>query len=75
MDGAEFQSHGREMVAYIVDYLANISSRRVTPIISPGYLAPLLPSSPPLQPDNWDDIMRDVEDKIMPGLTHWQVLW
>ncbi|XP_068143674.1 aromatic-L-amino-acid decarboxylase isoform X3 [Drosophila tropicalis] len=26
----------------------------------------------PQEPENWDDIMNDVEEKIMPGVTHWQ---
>ena len=38
MDGPEFRQRGREMVDYIVDYMENISDRRVTPNIEPGYL-------------------------------------
>lgn len=26
----------------------------------------------PQEPEDWDQIMLDVEDKIMPGVTHWQ---
>ncbi|EGI61296.1 Aromatic-L-amino-acid decarboxylase [Acromyrmex echinatior] len=48
------------------------SNRRVTPDIGPGYLRPLLPSGPPNDPESWDEIMKDVESKIMPGITHWQ---
>ena len=45
-----------------------VPGRRVTPNIEPGYLRPLLPEDAPLKGESWDDIMRDVEDKIMPGV-------
>jgi len=72
MDGVEFRKHGRDMVDYIVDYLDNIDSRRVTPNTEPGYLQNLIPSEPPNEPEEWDTIMDDVEKKIMIGMTHWQ---
>ena len=49
-----------------------IEGRRVTPAIEPGYLSDLIPASPPHDPEPWEDIMKDVEDKIMVGMTHWQ---
>ncbi|XP_040573088.1 aromatic-L-amino-acid decarboxylase [Lepeophtheirus salmonis] len=72
MEGIEFRKRGREMVDYIVDYLENIDARRVTPSIEPGYLRFLIPREPPEDPEEWDDIMDDVEKKIMIGMTHWQ---
>ena len=45
--------------------MKEIESRRVTPAIEPGYLAELLPASPPHDPEPWEDVMKDVEDKIM----------
>ena len=57
------------MVEYICEFMSNIHSRRVTPDVGPGYLKPLLPSDPPQEPESWDDIMRDVESKIMPGVS------
>ncbi|CAH1404259.1 unnamed protein product [Nezara viridula] len=49
-------------------YIGTIEERRVTPSIEPGYLRPLLPSSAPVQPEPWDDIMSDIEKYIMPGV-------
>ena len=68
MDGPEFRQRGREMVDYIVDYMENIHDRRVTPNIEPGYLQELIPKEPPQKPEEWEDVMRDVEDKIMVGV-------
>lgn len=63
---------GKEMVEYMCEYLSSVGSRRVTPDVEPGYLRRLLPEAAPEHPEPWDCIMRDVEDKIMPGVTHWQ---
>ncbi|KAK1134068.1 hypothetical protein K0M31_011853 [Melipona bicolor] len=72
MDIEEFRMRGKEMVEYICEFMSNIHNRRVTPDVGPGYLRPLLPSEAPQEPESWEDIMRDVESKIMPGITHWQ---
>lgn len=72
MDSQEFRVRGTEMVEYICKYMETLMERRVTPSVEPGYLRHLLPGEAPHSPENWDDIMRDVETKIMPGVTHWQ---
>jgi len=72
MDSAEFRLRGNDMINYITNYLDTIGERRVTPDVEPGFLRPLLPSEAPVQPDSFDDIMDDIENKIMTGMTHWQ---
>lgn len=69
MDIQEFRVRGKEMVEYICEFMSNIHNRRVTPDVGPGYLRPLLPSGAPEQPESWEDIMKDVESKIMPGVS------
>ncbi|XP_045683904.1 aromatic-L-amino-acid decarboxylase [Phyllostomus hastatus] len=71
MDASEFRRRGREMVDYIADYLEGIEGRQVFPDVQPGYLRPLIPSCAPQEPDTFEDIMKDVERVIMPGVTHW----
>lgn len=72
MDVEEFRVRGKEMVDYICTYMNTIRKRRVTPSVEPGYLRAALPSEAPQYPESWDEVMCDVEKKIMPGLTHWQ---
>jgi len=36
--------------------------------VKPGYLRPLLPVEAPNDPENWKDVMTDVEKLIMPGV-------
>lgn len=71
MDAGEFRRRGREMVDYIADYLEGIEARQVYPDVQPGYLRPLIPGCAPQEPEAYEDIMRDVERVIMPGVTHW----
>ncbi|CAH1788310.1 unnamed protein product [Owenia fusiformis] len=72
MDFDEYRKRGKEMVDYIADYLENIRSRRVFPNVSPGYMNDLVPESAPLDGEKYEDIFKDVERVIMPGITHWQ---
>ena len=57
------------MVDYIADYMENISQRRVLPEVQPGYMREMLPGTAPHKPERWEDIMKDVESAIMPGVS------
>ncbi|KAJ6657837.1 hypothetical protein lerEdw1_001887 [Lerista edwardsae] len=59
------------MVDYVADYLEKIETRQVYPVVEPGYLRPLIPDSAPEEPERFEDILKDVEKIIMPGVTHW----
>ncbi|CAJ0952740.1 unnamed protein product [Ranitomeya imitator] len=71
MNSAEFRKRGRDMVDYIANYLEQIESRQVFPEVEPGYLRPMIPDSAPEEGESYEDIMKDVERVIMPGVTHW----
>lgn len=63
------------MVDYIADYLEGIEQRQVFPDVQPGYLRPLIPSCAPQEPDTFEDIMKDVEKIIMPGVSGPRLGW
>uniref|UniRef100_A0A8C4SV07 Aromatic-L-amino-acid decarboxylase n=1 Tax=Erpetoichthys calabaricus TaxID=27687 RepID=A0A8C4SV07_ERPCA len=71
MDIAEYRRRGKEMVDYVADYLENIENRDVYPNVEPGYLRKLIPEVAPEEPETYEEIMKDVERIIMPGVTHW----
>ncbi|XP_011859981.1 PREDICTED: aromatic-L-amino-acid decarboxylase-like isoform X2 [Vollenhovia emeryi] len=71
MDPESFKDCAKEMAEYIANYLENIRDRRVLPTVKPGYLRPLLPSEAPRTPEQWKDVMADIDRVIMPGVTHW----
>lgn len=67
-----FSSAANQAISDITTYYDTLSTRPVVPSVSPGYLAKLLPTSPPTEAESWDTIRSDLESKIMPGMTHWQ---
>lgn len=69
MDTEEFRRRGREMVDYVADYLENIEERPVYPDVEQGYLRPLIPTEAPLEPESYEDVLKDVERVIMPGVS------
>lgn len=46
--------------------------RPVLPSVEPGYLSKLLPDEMPVNSEKWQDIMKDLNQHVMPGVTHWQ---
>jgi len=39
--------------------------------VKPGYIRALLPTTAPNAGEAWEEIMKDIEKIIMPGITHW----
>lgn len=57
------------MVDYVADYLEGIESRPVYPDVEPGYLRSLIPTAAPQEPETYEDIVKDIEKIIMPGVS------
>lgn len=72
MDWEKFREHGRGMVDFISDYYSGVEKLPVKSQVKPGYLAELLPRSAPEAPESVGDVMKDVREHILPGITHWQ---
>ncbi|XP_022106500.1 histidine decarboxylase-like [Acanthaster planci] len=72
MDALEYQRRGKEVVDFIVEYLTTIRTRRTFPDVQPGYMKRLVPDVAPQEGEKWEDIFKDVERVILPGVTHWQ---
>ncbi|KAE8356053.1 pyridoxal phosphate-dependent transferase [Aspergillus coremiiformis] len=72
MDREQFRAAAHSAVDDIINYFDTVPDQRVTPTVNPGYLRPLIPEHPPIEPEEWSQIQADVDTKIKPGLTHWQ---
>ena len=68
MDADKFRQRGKEMIDYVANYLENIRSRRPMPDVEPGYLRALIPDHAPEESDQWEDVFKDIERVIMPGV-------
>jgi aromatic-L-amino-acid decarboxylase len=72
VDPEEFRRAGYEMIDRIADYRKTVGERGVMARTAPGEIKASLPASPPDMPESFDAVLRDVDDIIIPGITHWQ---
>jgi aromatic-L-amino-acid decarboxylase len=72
MSPEDFRRHGRAIVDWIADYQERIEDFPVMSQVQPGDIRASLPSDPPAHGEAFEDILEDVEELILPGVTHWQ---
>ena len=72
MSNDEFRRAGHEMIDWIADYWERVETLPVLSQVSPGDVRASLPAEPPATGEAWADIMADVDELIVPGITHWQ---
>ena len=72
MTAEEFRRHGKAVVDWIADYYEKVESFPVMSRAKPGEIRASLPKSPPQDGEPFENMMRDVERLILPGITHWQ---
>jgi aromatic-L-amino-acid decarboxylase len=72
MSTEDFRRHGHAMVDWIADYLDSVEERPIQPEVKPGEIRAKLPDHAPEQPEPFAAIMRDLDEVVMPGITHWQ---
>jgi aromatic-L-amino-acid/L-tryptophan decarboxylase len=68
----EFRKHAHELVEWMADYMETVENFPVKSLIKPGEVFNRIPDMPPMQAESFDSLMRDINDIIMPGITHWQ---
>ena len=68
----EFRRYGHAVIDWIADYQSRIESFPVLSQVKPGEIRASLPSAPPIKGEAFDDVLRDVDGLIVPGITHWQ---
>ncbi|KAK5646654.1 hypothetical protein RI129_005118 [Pyrocoelia pectoralis] len=72
MDVSEFREFGKAVVDHIADYWESLPNRHALPVVKPGDIAKSLPSKAPVKGEHWEEILKDIDSIIQPGLTHWQ---
>ncbi len=68
----EFRKRGHEVIDWIANYMETVEDSPVLSQVKPGEVFDALPASPPTDGESIDAMMRDLDDIIMPGITHWQ---
>jgi aromatic-L-amino-acid decarboxylase len=72
MTPEQFRAYGRAVVDWIADYYERVESFPVLSQVEPGQIRAALPSAPPQHGEPFETVLKDVEELILPGITHWQ---
>ncbi len=68
----EFKKHAYEIIDWIAGYFDEIENYPVKSQVKPGDIMNGLPDSMPDESEPMDKILKDFNDLIVPGITHWQ---
>ena len=72
MSTADFRRHGYALIDWIANYLDTVEDKPVSSEVEPGAIRALIPEHAPEEPEEFADIMGDLDRVVMPGVTHWQ---
>jgi aromatic-L-amino-acid/L-tryptophan decarboxylase len=67
-----FRDDGYAAVDWAADYLDRVGDLPVLAQVAPGELSARLPDSPPEQGEPFANVLRDLDELIVPALTNWQ---
>jgi aromatic-L-amino-acid decarboxylase len=68
----DLRSDGHAAVDWAADYLERVGELPVLAPVAPGDIRAALPESPPEQPEPFSAVLRDLDEVLLPGITHWQ---
>ncbi len=67
----EFRAAAHAAVDWIADYLEHPERQPVMSRVAPGDIRAALPASAPVTGEPLGDMLRDVQETLLPGITHW----
>mgnify|MGYP002024375280 FL=1 len=68
----EFKNNAYKVIDWIADYYKNVDSFPVLSQAAPGDIRSQLPDHPPEDGETFEAVLADMNEKILPGITHWQ---
>jgi aromatic-L-amino-acid decarboxylase len=71
-DVSTFRDDGAAALEWVASYLERVRDYPVLSRVEPGEIRAALPSSPPESAESFAAVLRDLDDVLMPGITHWQ---
>jgi aromatic-L-amino-acid/L-tryptophan decarboxylase len=72
MTPEEFRRYGHAVIDWIADYQSRVESFPVLSQVRPGQIRNSLPANPPIHGEPFEVLLKDVEQLILPGVSHWQ---
>ena len=71
MNPDDFRALGHELIEWIAAYRERQETLPVTSPVAPGEIRSRLPQNPPRQGESPLAVVRDLEQQVLPGITHW----
>ena len=68
----EFRTNGYALIDWIAEYIEGVERFPVGSLVQPGDIRASLPAHPPATAEPFSDVLADLDDLVMPGITHWQ---
>jgi aromatic-L-amino-acid/L-tryptophan decarboxylase len=72
MNSNRFLDDGRATLEWVARYLERVDELPVLAQVEPGEIRSRLPASPPEEGEPFSAVLRDLDEVLVPGLTHWQ---
>ncbi len=72
MDSSTFRQYAHQFVDWMADYMDEVEHYPVKSQVQPGEIYQKIPTEMPNSGESMDTIFQDFQDKILPGMTHWQ---
>lgn len=72
MTPEEFRQNGHAVIDWIAAYMEHVEDYPVLAGSEPGEVAAKLPDAAPEVSDGFASMLSDLDDVVMPGITHWQ---
>ena len=72
LNSHEFRIFAHKIADWMANYYENIEKYPVKSHVKPGEIFSLFPEEPPVEGEPMEAILKDFEEKIIPGITHWQ---
>jgi aromatic-L-amino-acid decarboxylase len=67
-----FREDGAAALEWAARYLERVGELPVLAQVEPGEIRARLPAEPPERGEPFADVLRDLDEILLPGLTHWQ---
>jgi aromatic-L-amino-acid decarboxylase len=68
----DFREDGAAALEWAARYLETVGDLPVLAQVKPGDIRAALPASPPDDPEPFEALLRDLDEVLVPGMTHWQ---
>ena len=68
---SDFRSDAAATAEWIARYLEGVRELPVLAQVEPGAIRAALPAAPPERPEPFADVLRDLDEILLPGITHW----